>query len=1069
MRATCKRLAALALAAVLCAGLLPRASAAGRTVAVADAQALVELAERCVLDSYSQGLTVTLTADIDLTGADFRPIPVFCGVFDGGGHTVTGFQFTGKGSDQGFFRYVKEGAVVRDLTVSGIVAPDGSKTGVGGLCGVNEGTLEGCTVLGRVEGLEDVGGVAGVNLGTVKNCVSRAAVTGTTHTGGVAGRSEGTLDGCANHGGVNVEANDKAEDTGGIVGLSTGSVAGCQNYGAVGYQHTGYNVGGVAGRQNGSVVGCGNSGEIKGRKDVGGVVGQFEPHTTLAYGQDPTQRLDDELSKLSGLMTRLAGQVNDTAGLAVEDMQAINDALDAIRDTANGAGTEGRDDAQAASDQIYDAVQTINSALDGLLDHVDAFSADANRSLDDAGAAMDRIRDSLDRGFDAVGGDLDSARDSLDWDLGLIERDGAEIKKQLENIGRDIGTIQSVTANIGDIMGGDGGLLDRLEAVSRELERLDGLNISGDVEKIGKALGGIGGALEALRHDLGEDFDDLDEDASKMWDGVNAAAGDLSDAADRLNDIFKTFSDAATGDLKTVNSSVDDVEDVLKDWLDTAGDKGQARLDDVDGQLQSITDRVDKMTGGAASANSDLHDTTSDIIGQLDAVRDALKDLAQPPEKSVDDVSDSVEQEGDRGRVVSCANQGPVQADANVGGVVGTVAAELGLDPEEDLDLESDKLLVDTTAYIKATVRDCRNTAAVTAKNDCVGGIVGRAEVGAVLDCFNGGDVETTGGSLCGGVAGLSRTVIRRSHALCALTGTDRVGGVAGEGHDLRECHAMVTIDAGGERLGAIAGDADGEVLDCRFVREDLAGIDGVDYAGRAQSMPYQEFIQLPGLPEAFRGLSITFTAEGRTVKTLPVAYGASLVDADIPPVPEKEGLHGDWADFPRKNITRSRTVEAIYRDWTTALSYGEPQAELLVEGAFAPEAYLAVQPWTPDAALVPAGYRVAAGYSFGVEHGDGSPQGQTYTVHVKTDGENAQIGLLEDGRLTAVPARRDGSYLLFETNGGGSVAVLTKPRALGPGLIAALCAAAAAVLAGVILAVRRGKKKRKKGLAKTA
>lgn len=335
---------------------------------------------------------------------------------------------------------------------------------------------------------------------------------------------------------------------------------------------------------------------------------------------------------------------------------------------------------------------------------------------------------------------------------------------------------------------------------------------------------------------------------------------------------------------------------------------------------------MDRLTDGAASANRDLHDTTGDILSQLDSVRSAIIDLGSTPEKTVDDVSDSVEQEGEQGRVISCANHGEVTGDANVGGVAGILATELGLDPEEDLDIQNDKLLSDTTAYIKATVRDCRNAGAVTAKNDCAGGIIGRGEVGAVLDCRNTGDVETTSGGQCGGVAGLSRTVIRRSYALCSLTGNDKVGGVAGEGHDIRECYTMVSVTGGGERFGAVAGMADGEVERNYFVRESLAGIDGVDYAGKAEPMDYEDFAAVPGMPEEFLGFRITFLVDGAAIKTLAVPYGGDLDPESIPEVPRREGVYGAWEDFSQENITRSRTVEAVYSDWITTISTGEEQ-----------------------------------------------------------------------------------------------------------------------------------------------
>ena len=73
-----------------------------------------------------------------------------------------------------------------------------------------------------------------------------------------------------------------------------------------------------------------------------------------------------------------------------------------------------------------------------------------------------------------------------------------------------------------------------------------------------------------------------------------------------------------------------------------------------------------------------------------------------------------------------CTVSAPVTGDSNTGGIVGTVALELGSDPEETFTLDDMELLTDVTATLRAVVRDCRFDGAVTAKNDCAGGIAGR-------------------------------------------------------------------------------------------------------------------------------------------------------------------------------------------------------------------------------------------------------------------------------------------------------------------------------------------------------
>ena len=98
-----KRGAALLLALVFCLGLLPPAGAEGDTITIHDASGLLKLAQSCTSDTWSQGVTVVLAADISLAGTGFSTIPVFRGTFDGAGHTISGFAWLDcrKKSDSG--------------------------------------------------------------------------------------------------------------------------------------------------------------------------------------------------------------------------------------------------------------------------------------------------------------------------------------------------------------------------------------------------------------------------------------------------------------------------------------------------------------------------------------------------------------------------------------------------------------------------------------------------------------------------------------------------------------------------------------------------------------------------------------------------------------------------------------------------------------------------------------------------------------------------------------------------------------------------------------------------------
>ena len=213
-------------------------------------------ASGCRLDTWSKGLVVSLDKDLNLSGC--VPAPTFGGVFKGNGHTLSGLFFTDEGSVQGLFRYIREGAVVQDLTLSAVIAPTGTPAKVGGLVGENSGSIESCNFTGVVTGSSSVGGIAGVNTvsGRIEDCTTNdGAITGEHYVGGVAGENYGSVVRCTNHLQVNTKAvkpapqldnvdwkklNDTENapvctDVGGIVGYSRGLLQLCLNSGPVGY------------------------------------------------------------------------------------------------------------------------------------------------------------------------------------------------------------------------------------------------------------------------------------------------------------------------------------------------------------------------------------------------------------------------------------------------------------------------------------------------------------------------------------------------------------------------------------------------------------------------------------------------------------------------------------------------------------------------------------------------------------------------------------------------------------------------------------------------------------------
>ncbi len=399
--------AVLALCLVLSA-FLP-SLAAERTITVSNGHELINLAKNCVLDTYSAGLTVDITADIDLTGMDFSGIPTFSGILNGNGHTVSGIRINTEGSVAGFFRYIEEGAVVRDLSLLGEIAPEGSKNTVGGVAGENRGTIENCSFDGSVTGADKVGGIVGDNklTGVVTDCAVSGAVIGNHFIGGITGSNYGVIRECTNEAEINTTAaQNKVElsdisfetmtnsesantvtDVGGIAGTSSGVIRECENRGNVGYRLMGYNIGGISGSQSGYISKCTNLGDVYGRKEVGGIVGHMEPATIVEYTEDTLQILEGQVDTLGALTGRASSNIQSNASqitgqIAVLEgqTQVAREALDILTPTP-GEEPPDADTILAAQNNLTESITAMPGTINGIASAAENTVAGVSRDL----------------------------------------------------------------------------------------------------------------------------------------------------------------------------------------------------------------------------------------------------------------------------------------------------------------------------------------------------------------------------------------------------------------------------------------------------------------------------------------------------------------------------------------------------------------------------------------------------------------------------------------------------------------------------------------------------------------
>ena len=187
-------------------------------IVISSAKELIEFANKCKYDSYSKDKIVKLTADIDVSGSDFKGISYFAGTFDGGSHIISGFNVDYKGSDFGFFRYIAESGFITNLNISGSINVTGSQENIGGIAGVNKGVINESSFSGKVNASTATGAIAGYNHENAKivSCTSDADILATNQTGGIAGVNDGLISSCTSKSRVNTQELDTTLDIGGV-------------------------------------------------------------------------------------------------------------------------------------------------------------------------------------------------------------------------------------------------------------------------------------------------------------------------------------------------------------------------------------------------------------------------------------------------------------------------------------------------------------------------------------------------------------------------------------------------------------------------------------------------------------------------------------------------------------------------------------------------------------------------------------------------------------------------------------------------------------------------------------
>ncbi len=1045
------RIIALSLVLVFMLSMLPAGVfASGDVIELNTAKDIVDLAEKCRLDSWSVGKTVVLKKDIDLGGFDFSPIPSFGGTFEGGGHTISGLFVTGNSTATGgLFRYIQISGIVRELTVRGTVCPDNNAEYFGGIAGENSGRIINCTFYGSVSGRNNIGGVVGLNTATgeLSGCRSLAAVVGEHYTGGIAGRNMGSITNCINLGAVNTTnpemSGDELDidwekinstenfnahtDTGGITGFSDGIVEDCINRGNIGYPHVGYNVGGIVGRQSGFMDKCRNFGTVNGRKDVGGVVGQMVPAIELKFSTASLAGLEAEMQTMKALLDELItdfqGSANNLTGILSDAggyLESAGESANAMSEALMGAMNEGIETLKPLVERYALRFGEIVSEAEGSITHLSL----AVEHLRELAAALEESGFESEELYGYVSYTIEKLDEALaltSTALGILTELSGEILASLER-GDELGEFIDVVRGSADDISS---LLEQLSDISSILA--DGME-NGFVP----ALEEIGEIIEAS--------DELSAIMDKAEEEFALAVESLEKTAEELERWMR--------DLMAEDPEMPELDDSFMD----EAERLDAAIIGLGGAMEQLNDSV---RGSANLMAEDMKKINDQFFRVMESFMNMLE-FGESDQTIYEDISEEELFAERDGKVQNCENRGAVEADTNVGGLVGTMAIEYDLDPEEDISVSG--TVGGTFHYFtNAVLMTGLNVEEVKAKKDDVGGSVGYMDLGVVYGCENYGDISSTSGDYVGGIAGQSAAAVRNSWSLCRVSGRDYVGGVAGYVENISGCRAMVQIFSEGGWSGAIAGELAGEAKENYFVGEKLGGIDGVSYAGKAEPQAYRDFILSDNLPGEFTDFKLVFATDSILVKSVSFDYGDDLDLSEIPAVPERVGYVGAWEDYNFEHLTFSDVVHAVYTPYDTVVASAQEEgkrAVILLEGAFLPGSVPvlselaapldgSVAAWTVDAVgSVEEDFRLRC--------------------LVPDDSEELEVFILRDGEWTFAESERDGSYIIFDGSGETvSFCVTAYEREIPVVALAAVFGVGLVLAIIVLIAGRRARKKR--------
>jgi hypothetical protein len=246
------------------------------------------------LDPCLPGNKVFTTAVIAWDAGSFVSFDgtLFDGVFDGAGHKIINLKIDTLNANNGFlglFGNLDSSGKITNLSLENLDVIGGYESRyIGGLCGCSTSgsIISNCQSMGNITGKQNtyyLGGLVGINNGTIENCSFTGDINceyGSIYFGGLVGQNSGTINNCHTSGLVN--GANYTHSFGGITG-SSGTIIDSYSTSTVrGGLQAGF-IGGLTGDNTGNIINCHYIGNIEAGDNTGSIGGIAGANIRFSY------------------------------------------------------------------------------------------------------------------------------------------------------------------------------------------------------------------------------------------------------------------------------------------------------------------------------------------------------------------------------------------------------------------------------------------------------------------------------------------------------------------------------------------------------------------------------------------------------------------------------------------------------------------------------------------------------------------------------------------------------------------------------------------------------------------